>query len=51
MDTVGIDRAHLVGHDFGGLWGLQWAATHPAQFVSAVLINTGVLLGWRSPAE
>lgn len=42
MDTLGIDRAHLVVHDFGGPWGLQWAATHPGQFASAVLINTGV---------
>lgn len=44
---LGIDRAHLVLHDFGGPWGLAWAAQHPGAFASAVLINTGVLPGYR----
>ncbi len=47
LDTLGIDRAHLVVHDFGGPWGMRWAATHPDQFASAVLVNTGVLLDYR----
>src|SRR5437588_12030028 len=38
-----IRRAHLVLHDFGGPWGLAWAATHPNEFATATLINTGVL--------
>lgn len=42
-----IRRAHLVLHDFGGTWGLAWAATHPTEFASATLINTGVLPGYR----
>ena len=32
LDRLGIDRAHLVLHDFGGLWGLAWAATDPDRF-------------------
>ena len=58
LDELGIDRAHLVVHDFGGPWGLRWAAEHPAQLASAVLLNTGALPGyswhalarvWRTP--
>ncbi|MGH2718137.1 MAG: alpha/beta fold hydrolase [Actinomycetota bacterium] len=44
---LGIDRAHLVLHDFGGPWGLAWATQHPGAFASAVLINTGILPGYR----
>ena len=59
LDQLGVRRAHLVLHDFGGPWGLAWAAAHPDAFASATLINTGVLLGyrwhylariWRTPA-
>jgi pimeloyl-ACP methyl ester carboxylesterase len=34
-------------HDFGGPWGLMWAAAHPDAFASATLVNTGVLLDYR----
>jgi pimeloyl-ACP methyl ester carboxylesterase len=43
----GVERAHLVLHDFGGGFGLRWAADHPQQFASATLINTGILPGYR----
>lgn len=46
VDELGIDRVHLVVHDFGA-WGLEWAATHPDRFASAVIINSGVLIGYR----
>jgi pimeloyl-ACP methyl ester carboxylesterase len=58
MTQLGITRAHLVMHDFGGPWGLAWAAADPDAFASATLINTGVLLDyhwhhyakiWRTP--
>jgi pimeloyl-ACP methyl ester carboxylesterase len=58
LDALGITRAHLVLHDFGGPWGLAWAATHPDAFASATLINIGILPGyhwhyhariWRAP--
>ena len=47
LRALGIERAHLVLHDFGGPWGLRWAAGDPARFVSAVLLGTGVTPGYR----
>lgn len=47
LETLGVRRAHLVLHDFGGPWGLSWAAAHPDAFASVVLINTGILRGYR----
>lgn len=47
LKEVGVDRAHLVLHDFGGPWGLEWASQHPERFASAVLINTGALVDYR----
>jgi pimeloyl-ACP methyl ester carboxylesterase len=58
LDALGIEKAHLVLHDFGGPWGLQWAADHPERHASTTLINTGVILRekwhalarvWRTP--
>jgi pimeloyl-ACP methyl ester carboxylesterase len=46
LEALGITRAHLVMHDLGGV-GLLWAATHPDNFASAVLIDTGNLIGFR----
>ena len=47
LDQLGVQRARLVLHDFGGPWGLEWAARNPDRLDSAVLINTGVLLDYR----
>jgi pimeloyl-ACP methyl ester carboxylesterase len=47
LEKLGVDRVHLVLHDFGGGFGLTWAASHPQKFASATLINTGVLKGYR----
>jgi pimeloyl-ACP methyl ester carboxylesterase len=47
LETLGIRRAHLVLHDFGGPWGLMWAAEHPDRFASVTLVNCGVLPGYR----
>jgi pimeloyl-ACP methyl ester carboxylesterase len=47
LDSLGITRVHLVLHDFGGPWGLTWAARHPEMFASATLINTGVLPDYK----
>ncbi|MDQ3644808.1 MAG: alpha/beta fold hydrolase [Actinomycetota bacterium] len=47
LSELGVKRAHLVLHDFGGPWGLQWAAGNPDRLRSAVLINTGALVGYR----
>ena len=47
LDQLGITRAHIVAHDFGGPWALAWAARHPDALASATLINTGVLIDYR----
>jgi len=47
IEALGIRRVHLVLHDFGGPWGLQWAAKHPDALASATLINTGAFLDYR----
>lgn len=47
LEALGVRRAHLVLHDFGGPWGLAWAVAHPEAFASVVLINIGVPLGYR----
>ena len=47
LDQLAVSRAHLVLHDFGGPWGLAWAAEHPDRIGSLTLINIGILPGYR----
>jgi pimeloyl-ACP methyl ester carboxylesterase len=47
IDRLGVDRAHLVLHDFGGPWGLAWAAEHLDRVASLTLIDVGVMPGYR----
>jgi len=47
IDQLGIQRVHLVAHDFGGPFALAWAAAHPDRVASVTLINTAVLLEYR----
>lgn len=47
LASCGVRRAHLVLHDFGGPWGLAWAAANPQSIASVTLINTGVLLDYH----
>jgi len=42
-----VQRAHLVLHNFGGPWGLAWAADHPDRLASLTLIDIGVLRDYR----
>lgn len=58
LQELGIRRAHLVLHDFGGPWGLSWAADRPQAVASVTLVDTGILPGyqwhlaariWRTP--
>jgi pimeloyl-ACP methyl ester carboxylesterase len=44
---LGIERVHLVAHDFGGPFSLTWAAANTDRVASVTLINTGVLLDYR----
>jgi pimeloyl-ACP methyl ester carboxylesterase len=45
LEQLGIRRVHLVGHDFGGVWGLQWATANLAKVRSVTLLDSGVLIG------
>ena len=47
VEACGVRCAHLVLHDFGGTWGLAWAAAHAQAFRSVVLLDTGVLPNYR----
>jgi pimeloyl-ACP methyl ester carboxylesterase len=47
LEQLGVRRAHLVVHDFGGPWGLAWAAAHSDALASLTLINIGALPGYR----
>lgn len=58
LGELGIERVHLVVHDFGGPFGLLWGLQHPDAWASVVLINVGVMPGytwhtmarrWRTP--
>lgn len=47
LKELGVLRAHLVLHDFGGPWGLLWAALNPMALGSITLINTGLTRDYR----
>jgi pimeloyl-ACP methyl ester carboxylesterase len=40
MDALGIDRAHLVGHSYGGALTLWIASRHPERVRSMVLVDS-----------
>ncbi len=47
LSKLGVERVHLVGHDFGGPIALVWAAGHAQRLASVTLIDTGILPGYR----
>ncbi len=47
LEQLGIERVHLVLHDFGGPFGLTWAIEHMQAFRSVVLFNIGIMPGFR----
>lgn len=47
LQVLGVERVHLVIHDFGGPIGLVWAAMHVDRVASVTLIDTGILPGYR----
>lgn len=58
LEELGVERVHLVLHDFGGPFGLLWGLQHPDAWVSTVLFNIGLMPGytwhktarrWRTP--
>ena len=46
LDRLGVRRAVLVLHDFGGIWALPWAVEHPDRLIGAVLIDSGVFIDY-----
>jgi pimeloyl-ACP methyl ester carboxylesterase len=47
LEVLGVERVHLVVHDFGGPIGLVWAAMHADRVASVTLMDTGILPGYR----
>ncbi len=47
LTELQVERVHLVLHDFGGPFGLFWGLMHPQQWASVVLINVGVMPGYK----
>jgi len=45
--SLGVQRVHLVAHDFGGPFAAAWAADHPDRVASVTFVNTGVLVDYR----
>ncbi len=50
LDTISIDRAHLVGLSMGGSTVLGALLDHPDRVISAILISTGAA-GYRTTAK
>ena len=50
MDALKIERAHLVGHSFGGGVAIDFALEHPTRVASLTLVNSGVT-GATLPAD
>jgi pimeloyl-ACP methyl ester carboxylesterase len=58
LAELGVERLHLVTHDFGGPIGLVWAMMHAEALASITLVDTGLMPGyswhylariWRTP--
>jgi len=50
LDALKIERAHLVGHSFGGGVAIDFALEHPSRVASLALVNSGVT-GASMPAD
>ena len=48
---LGIERVHLVLHDFGGPFGSGWAGSHPDRLARAVVMNSGSLKNGNPPGD
>jgi pimeloyl-ACP methyl ester carboxylesterase len=47
LAALGVERVHLVLHDFGGPIGLDWIAGHADRLESLTLIDIGILPDYR----
>ena len=46
LEELGVRRAVIVMHDFGGPWSIPWAIEHPDALIGAVIMNSGVLIDY-----
>jgi pimeloyl-ACP methyl ester carboxylesterase len=46
IEELGLRRVVLVGHDYGGIWGVRWASRNPKALIAAVLIDGGLLIDY-----
>jgi len=46
INSLELEKVHLVLHDFGGPIGLEWAVKNTKKFSSVCLINTGILIDY-----
>src|SRR5215216_1734914 len=51
LDALGLERAHVVGHDHGGAIAQLLAAEHPARIDRLVLSNVEAYDNWPSEEE
>jgi pimeloyl-ACP methyl ester carboxylesterase len=51
LDAVGLDRAVLVGHSFGGLLAFYLAANHPRRFPRIVVLDAAIALAAPTTRE
>jgi pimeloyl-ACP methyl ester carboxylesterase len=47
LTALGVERVHLVLHDFGGPIGLHWIGGHAGRLDSLTLIDIGILPGYK----
>lgn len=47
LAALGVERVHLVLHDFGGPIGLAWIAGHADRLTALTLIDIGILPGYK----
>jgi pimeloyl-ACP methyl ester carboxylesterase len=47
LAALGVERVHLVLHDFGGPIGLHWIAGHADRLAGLTLIDIGILPGYK----
>jgi pimeloyl-ACP methyl ester carboxylesterase len=47
LGALGVERVHLVLHDFGGPIGLAWLTAHVDRVASLTLIDIGILPGYK----
>ena len=40
LDAMGTERAHLLGHSWGGVVGMHFAGTHPKRVGSLILVDS-----------